>query len=62
MLGRLFKFALLALVLAMVFRWVLKPTQRAKVSEFTHLLAWALLISGGLIILGHYLGAFGGSV
>jgi hypothetical protein len=50
MIGRLFRLALLCLVLVMVVRWLLNRRQRASVHEFVHTLAIALLVSGVLFL------------
>jgi len=48
MIGRLFRLALLCLVLVMVVRWLLNRRQRATLHEFVHTLAIALVISSAL--------------
>ena len=48
MIGRLFRLALLCLVLVMLVRWLLNHRQRATLHEFVHTLAIALVISSVL--------------
>ena len=50
MIGRLFRLALLCLVLVMVARWLLNHRQRATLHEFVQTLAIALLLSGVLFL------------
>ncbi|MDF0605233.1 hypothetical protein HZU77_006130 [Neisseriaceae bacterium TC5R-5] len=56
MLGRLFKFVVLAVVLLALARWLLNRQQRQSLRELFHTLAWALLISAALFTLLYGLG------